>query len=351
MDGATRRLEAENLKGAEEDEEEALAQLNRAREDLEDKLAEEEEESREETAKRLIVRLSAMLAEQELVSAETKEVDGRPKEKPAGADAAAEPAEPKGAEAGEAKSPFEAEAAAGTRSLARRERSLRTDAEDIIRVLQADETSIVAPVMVERVRDDLESVAGRLDESETGEVTQLVQADIEKTLRELIEALTPPRRRPGQGQGQPGRRGRPRDIVTPAMELKMLHAAQRRVRERTEKLAQLGLIPAEKPAEGVGPAETGDPSPPPEGSPSREAAEVARAEEKLAGLMEAFIQKYPIIDALLLGADNEAAEREGDVDIPIFQGEPGGDGKDGDRKDDRTEGKSKEGEDDENSEE
>jgi hypothetical protein len=354
MEGATRRLEAENLKGAQEDEEEALAELNRAREDLEEELAEREEENQEETARRLVARLSAMLAEQELVSAETKDIDRRTKEteaRPEGG--AARPPEGK-------ETPPEDEAgAADARSLARRERSLATDAEDILRVLEADQTSVAAPALIERVRADLESAAARLDASETGEPTQIVQADIERTLRELIEALTPPQRPPrsGQGQGQPRRR-RPRDIVTAAMELKMIHSAQRRVRERAEKLAKLGLLPPEKP-EGAEPgakaeeagAEAGEKvNDHPEGSPSREAAEVARAEEALAGVMEAFIEKYPIIDALLLGAENESAEREGDVDIPIFQGEPKGRGEDGDRKDDRTEGKSKEGERDEEKE-
>jgi hypothetical protein len=337
MEGATRRLQAENLKGAQEDEEEALAELNRAREDLERELEEREEEDRAETARRLIVRLTAMLAEQEVVSAETKDLDRKAKEPPSSPES--------GGKADSGDAPGGEDGPASPRSLARRERSLGTDAEDIIRVLEADETSIVAPAIMERVRDDLESAAVRLDASETGEATQLVQADIERTLQELIEALTPPPRRPGsgQGQGQP-RRGRPRDLVTPAMELKMLQSAHRRVRERTEKLARLGLVPAGKPEGGEGPAAGEDPAASPEGSPSREAAEAARAEERLAGLMEAFIQKYPIIDVLLLGADNETAGQEGDVDIPIFQGEPKGGGEGGDLKDggDGSEGKSEE---------
>ena len=77
------------------------------------------------------------------------------------------------------------------RSLARRERGLGTDAEDILRVLSEEASSVVAPEILRRVISDLENVSGRLDESDTGQLVQVLQDDVETSLRELIEALKP----------------------------------------------------------------------------------------------------------------------------------------------------------------
>jgi hypothetical protein len=319
MEGASRRLEAGNLKGGADDQEEALEELKRAQENLAEDIEKKEAAEREEMARMLVARLQGMLAEQELISSETKDMDA-PHNVPKGL--AAEPVPPSEAEAKPAAEAREGqrgppaspeEKAAGARSLARRERALDSDAEDILRILAADDTSVMVPPVLKQVQKDVENVAGLLDKAETGAVAQLLQKDIETALRELIEALKPPDRDspPGSPQGRP-MRVKPRDLVTPAMEVKMLLSAQRRIRQRTEHLEALGLVKEkESPSPPTPIAEKPEPapSPGPELDPLvDQARKVSQAEEGLAGLTEALIKKYPLIDILLLGGGREEAE-------------------------------------------
>jgi hypothetical protein len=118
------------------------------------------------------------------------------------------------------------------------------------------------------------------------------------------------------------------------MELKMLLSAQRRLRERTQRLAGLGLLDPD-PKEKV--KDQDQPDAQPEAAvdaaakarAEREAVlrgqadEVSRAEEALAELMKALIAKYPVIDLALLGAENEQLEEE-QVKIPLIRGPPEG---------------------------
>lgn len=121
------------------------------------------------------------------------------------------------------------------------------------------------------------------------------------------------------------RRMRMREIVSPAVEVKMLRSAQRRIRERTERLACLGIVKKPEPEPAAPPGTTPEkpeaavaeaPEPEPELEPEakdqasdplhEQARLVAEAEEALAKLTRALIEKYPLIDDLLLGKDEEA---------------------------------------------
>ena len=168
-----------------------------------------------------------MLAEQELISAETRDVE-RLNAEPG------EEAKPVGERPPEMQTPT-------PRSLARRERSLRTDSEEAQRILEPDDSSVVAPALLERIQADLDSASSLLDAEDTGEVTQLVQRDIETALREMIESLRkpPPSQAAGAAGGPMGRPKKAPDLITAVMELKMLASAQGRVRARTERLETL----------------------------------------------------------------------------------------------------------------
>ena len=88
------------------------------------------------------------------------------------------------------------------------------------------------PEIVEELKGDLERVAGRLGEQKTAKATQSMQAEIEDTLRMLIDAL---RRtiedseagKCGQCNGQP-------PLVPMSAELKLVLALQKRVYKRTK---------------------------------------------------------------------------------------------------------------------
>ena len=307
MQDAAQRLDAENLEGALEDQEEALAELNRSEEQLREEREELERERREKVTRVVLAKLYTMLADQQLIGAETKDLEKQRKLLPASG----------------GRSTFGVAEAFdfGSRSLARRERSLGTDAEDILRVLSEDASSVVAPEILRRSIADLENVSGRLDESDTSALVQVLQQDIETSLRELIEALQPSRNRnrmernrqrsggaePKKEQGQQGQQGQQgeedqekKDLITPVMELRMLISAQRRVRARTARWNDLGVLPVK----GRGKS---DPTEPDKDRQLRvdQAKRLSEAQEALGGLTDELIRKYPIIDQFLLGMDLE----------------------------------------------
>ena len=307
MQDAAQRLDAENLEGALEDQEEALAELNRSEEQLREEREELERERREKVTRVVLAKLYTMLADQQLIGAETKDLEKQRKLLPASG----------------GRSTFGVAEAFdfGSRSLARRERSLGTDAEDILRVLSEDASSVVAPEILRRIIADLENVSGRLDESDTSALVQVLQQDIETSLRELIEALQPSRNRnrmernrqrsggaePKKEQGQQGQQGQQgeedqekKDLITPVMELRMLISAQRRVRARTARWNDLGVLPVK----GRGKS---DPTEPDKDRQLRvdQAKRLSEAQEALGGLTDELIRKYPIIDQFLLGMDLE----------------------------------------------
>ena len=342
MQDAAQRLEAENLEGALEDQEDALAELNRTEDQLRQERERLEQERREKVTSVVLARLYTMLADQQLIGKETSELEKQRK---------LLPGDGKRSTFGVA----EAFDFAG-RSLARRERSLATDAEDILRVLTEDASSVVAPEILRRVIADLENVSGRLDESDTGPLVQVLQQDVETSLKELIEALQPARNRNRmdrnrqrsggaeekrqqgqQQQGQEGEQGEEgeqdedkKDLITPVMELRMLISAQRRVRARTARWNELGVLPAGKGGKKPGSTE----SPRDRELRTDQAKRLSEAQEALGGLTDELISKYPIIDQFLLGMDLNQLQGiveglrpgrdEASEDSPDKEGERGG---------------------------
>ena len=173
----------------------------------------------------------------------------------------------------------------------------------------------------------LENVSGRLDDSDTGPLVQVLQEDVETSLKELIEALQPARnrnrmernrqrsggaeerRQQGQqqqqqqqqeGEGEEGEQDQDqKDLITPVMELRMLISAQRRVRARTARWNELGVLPAGKDGKKPGRAESSKD----QELRTDQAKRLSEAQEALGGLTDDLIRKYPIIDQFLLGMD------------------------------------------------
>ena len=306
MQDAAQRLDAENLEGAIEDQEEALEELNRSEDRLREEKERLERERREKVTQVVVAKLYTILADQQTITNETKELE-KQRESLSRSGAISVPG---------VKETFQF---AG-RSLARRERGLGTDAEDILRVLSEEASSVVAPEILRRVISDLENVSGRLDESDTGQLVQVLQDDVETSLRELIEALKPAnnrkrmdqnRQRAGgaqekkeqqQGQQQQQQQGEQgeeeqekKDLITPVMELRMLISAQRRVRARTARWNELGALPVK--------GKDGNESGKDQELRADQAKRLSEAQEALGGLTDELIQKYPIIDQFLLGMD------------------------------------------------
>jgi len=239
--------------------------------------------------------------------------------------------------------------------MARRERALLADADEVERILTEEASSIAAPELVNRVRDDIDNAAKLLEGSDTSELTRLVQDDVANGIRDLIEALEndragrAERRRQGarrsglsssgssggqeggqQGGQEGGQQGDDESLITPVTELRMLARAQRRLRERTERLARIGLG-GDRADAGSSPGDADPAIDPPEPlDPEREklarqqAERIALAQSSLGDATRGLRERYPIIDRVLLGlrpvgdeddsaSDSEnGAEDEGD---------------------------------------
>jgi hypothetical protein len=119
------------------------------------------------------------------------------------------------------------------------ELALSEKAQQALEIILEDGTSVVFPKVVERLRDDLARVSGKLDEEETGGYTHVMQKEIETTLEELIEALKKAQeQKQGGGGGGGGGGGNPNENEEPLLpnsaELKMLKSMQLRVNRLTE---------------------------------------------------------------------------------------------------------------------
>jgi hypothetical protein len=119
--------------------------------------------------------------------------------------------------------------------LAEGEEGLTLVAADVIDLLSEDGTTLVFPQIVGEIQADLRTVSALLSRVETGERTQYVQKEIERSIEEILAALeiaakSPPPPNPNQGRDSQSGAG---PLLPASAELKMVRSLQRRVNERT----------------------------------------------------------------------------------------------------------------------
>jgi hypothetical protein len=199
---------------AKERQEQAAQSLEEAQKALEEALAQLRQELQDEVLRALEERFATMLAKQRELSARTKAADQVR------------------AEALTAQEGPPAQVVQRAGEIAVGERELAGEASDALKLLQEEGTTAAFPAVVEMVHDDLLAVANRLEQTETGRPTQALQADIEQTLSDLIDAL---RRQieENQGGGACNCNGQPVLVPTSA-ELKLVMIKQKRVNRRTQ---------------------------------------------------------------------------------------------------------------------
>ncbi len=309
-----------NLQGAMEDQEDALSQLERAQASMAQQLAAAQRQQREETLQKLARKLYALLAEQEVISLETQDIETEKLETAASAAKNDTEDVPIGNVDPEAVPDEEAltKVRRAERTLARRERILKVDVEDVVRILDEEGSSVVAPRLLERVQDDLDNVATLLAEGETGEVTQMIHADIESSMRGVLDAFKEKiaeerKRREEEEEAEaqlgrlPGGGGMPmpegKEVIPPSREVRMLVAEQARLRRRTVRLAELGLLTPPDSGDARASDEPEAPEQKGQAILFDQARRLATVEEALSTLTEAFMEKYKMVDPLLLGLD------------------------------------------------
>jgi dsDNA-binding SOS-regulon protein len=219
MDSAAGKLAGGACGGANADQDEAVRQLEDARQELADAVAREQEMLQAEQLASIEQMLQQILSAQQDVSAGTKEVRAARDE--AGY---ARPERLRLAELSDA------------------EGALAEDTGNVLDMLAEEGTSVVFPGVLEEVRDNLGDVQTRLADRDAGERTQALQAGVEADLRAMLDAirkeLSRRRRQGGAGGGPAGGGGGGGPLIPPVAELKMLRLLQLRIQARTETLAE-----------------------------------------------------------------------------------------------------------------
>ncbi|QEG35576.1 coiled-coil domain-containing protein [Bythopirellula goksoeyrii] len=219
MQQAQERLDEAQRDESVKEQEQALRDLEQAKAELEKILRQLREEELERMLVMLEARLRKMLEAQNNVYDQTLKLNES-------VDRVAE---------------HELEIASAT--LGRKEEQIVGEVDRALILLKEDGSSVAFPEALQQVREDMQTVAGRLRSVKTDKITQAVEQDIIETLEEMLAALQQAlkemrEQRASQQQGGGGQPGE-QPLVDQLAELRMIRALQMRVNRRTEFYATL----------------------------------------------------------------------------------------------------------------
>lgn len=222
MNRAIEELKKKNNKGASDKQDRAIAQLLKAKEKLEEILLQKREEERELVLAQLETRFRDMLVKQEVIFNSTVAI---------------------GAVTADDRTDRHRTQSV---NLARDEFDIAMLADKALMLLKEEGSSIAFPEAVEQIRDDMQTIAKRLERVDVGEITQSIERDTIESLKEVIEAMqreieklkdkkqqsqSPGEQKQQQQQQQQGQQK--------IAEMKMLRSLQFRVNRRTKQLGRL----------------------------------------------------------------------------------------------------------------
>ncbi len=218
MQRAIDELKEENRDGASREQDQAIAELEKAKAQLEEILRQLREEEQKILLADLEARFRKMLLMQINVRKSTAQIQELPEDQ---------------------RLPRHR---ARATQLARDEREIMIDADKALILLREEGTSVAFPEAVVQIRDDMQTVAERLNNFEVDELTVAIEDDIIEALEELVEALRKEMERMEEQdqQQQDQQEGAEQDpgLVDLIAELKLLRSLQYRVNRRTQQLGR-----------------------------------------------------------------------------------------------------------------
>lgn len=221
MDRAIEELKKNNRKGASDRQDRAIAELLKAKEKLEEILRQIREEERELVLAQMEARFRAMLVQQEAVYNATLALNAVPQ------DDRTDRHRNRAVE------------------LARNEDEISLLAAKALTLLKEEGSSVAFPEAVEQIRDDMVTIARRLERADVGEITQNIEEDTIESLKEIIESMQKELeklkdKKQGQQQQQNSQQQKKDEaLVNQLAEMKMLRSLQYRVNRRTKQLGRL----------------------------------------------------------------------------------------------------------------
>ena len=219
MDRAIEELKKNNKAKASDKQDKAIAELMKAKEKLEEILRQLREEERELVLAQLEARFRDMLLKQEGVNNGTLAIHAVP------VDTRTDRHRNRAVE------------------IARNEDEISLLAAKALTLLREEGSSVAFPEAIEQIREDMLTVARRLERVEVGEITQNIEQDIVEGLKEIIEALQKELekqkdKKQQQQQQQEQQQQQQQGLVNKLAELKMLRSLQYRVNRRTRQLGR-----------------------------------------------------------------------------------------------------------------
>jgi hypothetical protein len=220
MQQAKEKLNDVKPKAARKDQEEALAELEAARAELEEILR----QLREEEIERLLVKLEARI--RDMLRAERMILRGIQQLRSNAAERTQREQELESTRLGSEQNIVTATI---TRALT---------------LVRDDGSAVAIPEALQQIREDSTMAAGRLEESDYSQFTQGIIEDLVVSLEELLSALERAEREQQDKQQQGQARGRPakpgeQPLVDKIAELKMLRILQTRVNGKTSRFSAL----------------------------------------------------------------------------------------------------------------
>jgi len=219
-----------DAKGANKKQKEALEEMKKALEKLDDDIAKLERRAKAEKLASIEDRLEKILEEQKECTVRTRKTyENRQR----------------------GKTPYDREAGQALLELSKSEGGLAEEVAAIRQLLVGEGSTVVFPEILGDVKQDLSDVQKRLADQDPGPLTQITQEEIEAVLEELINSVRKelskgPGRKKGGGKGGGGKCKKKPPLIPPLAELRMLRMQEVRIRkgtERLDKLSTAGKLP------------------------------------------------------------------------------------------------------------
>ena len=208
---------------AQEKQQQAERKMQKAVDEIEERLAQLKDETREEKLARLETRFKEMLERQRATSAMTMEIQDRRL----------------------VLDGLQHRDQLVLMRLANNEDEINESAQQAYDLLLEDGTSVVFPEVVADLQEQLSNASNLLTEEKTASYTQLVQKEIEATIKDLVDALKKAKedeeKDGGGGDGGGGGGGEQPDppLLKKSAELKVLQIQQLRLNRRTKNIERL----------------------------------------------------------------------------------------------------------------
>jgi hypothetical protein len=225
---ASSRLAEGERRAASGHQADARAQLEQAEQELEDAIEELQRQMQDQVLRSLEERFTAMLAEQDRLSARTVS---------AGALAVQ-------LRAADPEADVDALIADRVAGIEAGERALATTASEALQLLVDEGTSTTFPVLVDELREDLVRAADSLRDAGPGPAVRAIQRAIEERLKLLIDTFRNQIEQNESGGGDSGQSGGEPSLVPLSAEIRLLLLEQRKVNDWTRDFD--ARVPAER---------------------------------------------------------------------------------------------------------